>query len=78
MNWPRYVNPAGIGPGFPPPLAVIATASFFRIASLSCLLIPLGPMREKRNAGTAVSTAAARDRSRPPTLSLRSPSPMTK
>jgi len=38
----------------------------------------LGPMREKRNGGTSASTEAASVRSRPPELSARSPSPMTK
>ena len=84
MNWPRYVKPAGIGPD-PPPPAAISRPTLSATASLTCLPDPFGPMREKRNGGVASAavavtpaTRAAASPSRPPMLSLSSPSPITK
>jgi hypothetical protein len=76
-NWPRYVNPAGIREATPAPWA-IALPSFFRTASPSWRPVPRGPIRENRNGGAWSSAAAASEGSRPPTLSVRSPSPRTK
>ena len=61
MNCPRYVNPAGIGPGrlF---AGVIAWASLRRRARLTAR--PAGPTREKRNVGTAANAAPSRPRPR--------------
>ena len=85
MNCPRYVKPAGIGPA-PPPARIIALAIRLRFGSPSWRFTPLGPIREKRNGGVASATEAAAATPapsgtrplRPPTLSLRSPSPRTK
>ena len=56
---------------------VIASAILVRFASPSCLSGPFGPIREKRNGGTAASTAADNVLVRPSRDSPRTPSPST-